>query len=318
MEGIDAMTAESVVAAPADNPAAEQDLVCSIGIMAYNEEANIGRVLTALLSQQTSTCTIKEIIVLASGCTDQTESIVREFCNQSPIVKLIVQPTREGKASAINLFLRHALSDILVMVSADTMPEPTTIEHLVAPFADPEVGMTGGHPIPINDPHVLMGFVVTLLWEIHHQVALRHPKLGELTAFRRVFHRIPFNSAVDEANMEPLISGQGYQLRYVADAIVRNRGAETVGDFLKQRRRIYAGHLRIRNKQGYSVATMSAGRITAALAHCWRWDSRYIIWTPIAIGLELYGRLLGWIDFNFKKRDHAIWDIAVTTKGGIE
>ncbi|MEZ4516212.1 MAG: glycosyltransferase [Chloroflexota bacterium] len=51
---------------------------CSIGIMAYNEEANICRLLDRLLHQRLTTVEIAEIIVAASGCTDRTEDIVRE------------------------------------------------------------------------------------------------------------------------------------------------------------------------------------------------------------------------------------------------
>jgi biofilm PGA synthesis N-glycosyltransferase PgaC len=316
-EGGNAMVLETARVRPRDDPYIEPTLTCSIGIMAYNEEANIRRLLQALLDQQTPHCVIEEVIVLASGCTDTTESIVREFSAQNPQIKLLVQPQREGKASAVNLFMGHAQSDILVLVSADTIPMPTTIQRLLDPFVDPTVGMTGGHPIPINDSRTFMGFAVNLLWELHHQIALQTPKLGELTAFRRVFHRIPYDSAVDEASMEPLIRGQGYQLRYVPEAVVRNRGAETVNDFLKQRRRIYAGHLNMRHGQGYAVSTMSGFRILAALLRSWRSDWRYFLWTPAVVGLEIYGRFLGWIDF-YKKRDHTIWDIAVTTKGGLE
>lgn len=295
----------------------EHPLACSVGIMVYNEEANIGRTLQALLDQKTTTCTIKEIIVLASGCTDRTEQIVHEFTLRDPRVKLVTQPRREGKASAVNLFLRQAECDVLVSATGDTVPEPETIQRLLAPFIDPDVGMTGGHAIPVNDPNTFMGFAATLLWELHHQISLRHPKLGELTAFRRVFHRIPFDSPVDEANMEPLIRGQGYQLRYVPDAIVRNRGPETVADFLKQRRRIYAGHLRMRREQGYAVSTLSALTVLVALLRSWRWDWRYFIWAPAVAALEGWGRLLGWIDYRLKRHDHAIWDVATSTKGAI-
>lgn len=290
-------------------------LECSIGIMAYNEEKNIARTLRALLEQQTVTCVIKEIIVVASGCTDKTEAIVREFCERNDRVKLIVESKRAGKASAVNIFLSQATSDILVSVGADTVPGPETIQRLVEPFADPEIGMTGGHPIPTNDPNTFMGFAAHLLWDLHHQIALKYPKLGEITAYRRVFHRIPHNSAVDEANMEPLIRGQGYQLKYVPEAIVFNRGPETVEDFLKQRRRIYAGHLRMRKEQGYSVSTMSGGSILSALLRSWRWNRHYCFWTPCVITLEIEGRILGWYDFRFKKKDHAVWDVAVSTKG---
>lgn len=303
------------------NQSEDQDAVdmqtCSIGVMAYNEEANIGRCLQSLIKQRTRQCKIDEIIVVASGCTDRTEEIVREFAQRDPRIKLLIEQLRAGKASAVNLFLGSASSDILVSVGADTILEEDTIEHLLQPFSDPEIGMTGGHPIPVNDPSTFMGFAAHLLWDMHHQIALRNPKMGELTAYRRVFHRIPFNSAVDEANMEPLIRGQGYQLCYVPNAIVHNRGPETISDFLKQRRRIYAGHLRMRQKQGYSVSTMGGGSLFKALLQSWRWDWQYITWTPQVISLEVYGRMLGWVDFHWKKRDHAVWEVATTTKGTV-
>jgi biofilm PGA synthesis N-glycosyltransferase PgaC len=309
------MPVEPVTGRRGDDLRIEPTLMCSIGVMAYNEEADIGRLLQALLDQQTSDCAIREIVVVASGCTDDTESIVREFSARDQRVQLLVQPRREGKASAVNLFLRHAQSDIVVLAGADIVPEPATIQRLVEPFADPEVGMTGGRPVPVNDPRTFIGFVVHLLWGLHHQIALSRPKLGELTAFRRVFSRIPSDSPVDEANCEPLICGQGYQLRYIPEAIVHNRGVETLSDFLKQRRRIYAGHLKIRREQGYAVSTMSGIRILAALLRSWRWDWRHLLWTPAAMALELAGRSLGWIDFHLRKRNHTIWSIAATTKG---
>ena len=308
------MATETTTESLGTNQDLKATLACTVGIMAYNEGANIGRLLDALLNQQLSDCAIREIIVVSSGSTDITEDVVREFAARDPRIKLLVQPHREGKASAVNLFLRQAQSDILVLESADTLPGPTTIQRLLEPFRDPEVGMTGGHPIPVNDSSTFLGFAAHLLWGLHHQVALTHPKLGELIAFRWIFQRIPYSSAVDEANIEPLVFGQDYQLRYVPDAVVYNRGPETVSDFLKQRRRIYAGHLRLKHEQGYVVATMSGLRILTAFLHCLRWDPRWCLWTLPVIALEIYGRFLGYLDYHYKRRDHAIWDIAVTTK----
>jgi cellulose synthase/poly-beta-1,6-N-acetylglucosamine synthase-like glycosyltransferase len=138
--------------------------------------------------------------------------------------------------------------------------------------------------------------------------------MGELTAFRRIFHRIPVRSAVDEAVMEPLIYGQGYQLCYVPEAVVYNRGPKTVHDFLKQRRRIYAGHVRLRQKQGYEVSTMNILHILPAIPRVWQWNTRFLLYLSAVIGLEFLGRALGWFDFNIKKRDHAIWEVVATTK----
>jgi cellulose synthase/poly-beta-1,6-N-acetylglucosamine synthase-like glycosyltransferase len=292
----------------------EDGFHCSVGVMAYNEEANIANTLQAILSQRTTNCYIDEIFVIASGCTDNTEAIVQEISKQHPKVKLICQKHREGKASAINLFLSHVTTNTMVIVGADTIPAPHSIQRLVEPFADPDVGMTGGRPVPLNDPDTFMGFSVHMLWELHHQIALQTPKMGEITAFRRIFHRIPVRSAVDEACMEPLISGQGYQLRYVANAIVYNRGPNTVAEFLKQRRRIYAGHVKLRQKQGYEVSTMSIFHILPAILHAWQWNPRFFLYLPAVIGLEFFARILGWVDYNIKKRDHAVWEVITTTK----
>jgi len=287
---------------------------CCVAIMAHNEEASIGRVLAALLAQKTETVSIEEIMVVASGCTDRTEEIVEEFAGRDSRIQLIRQPQRKGKASAINLLIRRTDQEVIVLHNADTLSEPTTIEALVSPFADPEVGMVGGRPVPLNPTHTFMGFGVHLLWELHHQVSLRHPKMGELIAFRNIFRQIPYDSAVDEASVEPVIKGQGYKTAYVPDAIIYNKGPETVADFLRQRRRIYAGHLAVRTNLGYVVSTMSVWRILMALWRHLDWRPRRLLWTAAVMALEAYGRWLGWRDFRTRRQQHVVWEIAKTTK----
>lgn len=289
-------------------------LKCCVGIMAYNEESNIGRLLEALLQQRLETVAIAEIVVVSSGCTDRTEEIVREYMAQDARIKLHSQSRREGKASAINLLLRRTRQEIIVLESADTLPDPDTIEQLVAPFADPEVGMTGGHPVPTNDPRCFMGFIASLLWNLHHRVSLRRPKMGELIAFRRIFRQIPYDSAVDEASIEPLILGQGLLMHYAPGAIVYNRGPETVRDFFKQRRRIYAGHLYVRDTLGYRVSTMSGWRILPLFLTEMQADWRYFFWAPAAMGLEAVARLKGMIDYSIWRRKPFIWSVSETTK----
>jgi cellulose synthase/poly-beta-1,6-N-acetylglucosamine synthase-like glycosyltransferase len=298
----------SETAAPA-RPA----LHCALGITAHNEEANIGRLLQRVLEQRLSAVQLHEIVVVASGCTDNTEAIVREVAGREPRISLLVQERREGKASAINLFMRGATRPILILCSADVLPEADAIERLVAPLADPEIGMTSCRPVPVNDPSTFMGFAVHLLWNLHHQINLHGFKAGEMTAFRRIFERIPYDTAVDEASVEPIVRGQGYGVRYVPDAIVYNKGAETVADFLRQRRRIYAGHLVVRERLGYAVSTMSALRIMGLLLRNLDWRPKQFLWTWLVVALEACGRYLGRRDYG-AKRDHSVWEVATTTK----
>lgn len=290
------------------------DLIhCSLGIMAHNEEANIGRLLARIRESDLERVEIGEIIVVASGCTDRTEDIVRETATVDPRICLISQPAREGKASAMNLFIQQARSDILVLSSADLLPAEDAIERLVAPLADPEIGLTASRPQPVNDPATFMGFAAHLLWDLHHQMNLHGFKAGEMIAFRKVFQRIPASTAVDEASVEPLIRGQGYEVKYVPDAIVYNKGPETVEDFLRQRRRIYAGHLEMKERLGYAVSTMSGTKIAGLLLRHMDWRPRQLAWTLGVVALEMYGRYLGRLDYK-TRRSHTIWEIAGTTK----
>ncbi|MCP4401879.1 MAG: glycosyltransferase, partial [bacterium] len=204
----------------------------SMGIMAYNEEAIIGSLLKTVLQQRRQHARLMEIVVVASGCTDKTEEIVRSYMQADGCVRLLVQPKREGKASAINLFLEDASGDIVILESADTIPDEGTLDKLIAPFSDPQVGMTGAHPIPIDPKEGFIGFMVHLLWTLHHKIALQRPKLGELVAFRNIIEEIPPDTAVDEASLEAIIQEKGYKLRYVADAIVRNKGPENLRDMI--------------------------------------------------------------------------------------
>ena len=216
-------------------------LRCSVGVTAYNEEANIGRLLEALLTQHTRDVEIVEIIVVASACTDNTVPIVESYAAEYPLVKLFTQARREGKTSAINVFLANASEEICVLESGDTLPHEDAVEHLVRMFADPTVGMTGAHKIPVNTPDHLVGFFTHLRLRLEHQLCLEIPRLGEMIAFRKVFDRIPPDVAMDEAFVEALVVKRGMQVRYAPDAVVYNTGPDSVSDFVRQRRRNHAG-----------------------------------------------------------------------------
>jgi len=290
--------------------------VCSIGIMAYNEEANIARTLQAVLAQREQAIHIQEIIVVASGCTDRTPAIVAEMARTQPCIRLCIQEQREGKASAINLFLTQAHSPLLILLGADVFPAPHALAHLCAPFADPSIGMVGGRPVPINDPATFLGYTVHLLWCLHDGLARRCPKLGEIIAFRHVIPEIAPSSAVDEVSIQALICELGYTLRYQPACVVYNKGPLNIGDFLTQRRRIYAGHLMVRRQQRYEASTMHISAILCQLLVCRHLalrSPRRIIWTLGAILLEALARAQGYYDF-WRRREHHRWQVATSTK----
>ena len=110
----------------------------SIGIPAHNEEANIGRLLENLLNQPLEdSVQLEEIIAVTSGCTDRTEEIADEFAKKDESVKHITEEERRGKSSAVNLILKNAQDkDILVMLSADNLPEKGSLSNITKPLME--------------------------------------------------------------------------------------------------------------------------------------------------------------------------------------
>lgn len=310
---------------------------CSLGIMAYNEEANIGKLLEAAFSQKLNKCRLTQIILVASGCTDKTVEIAETYTGRDSRLEIIVQPERKGKASAINLFLERARGEVFILESGDTIPSPGCYEELVLAFLDKQVGMSGAHPIPVNSTKCFMGVCVHFLWGLHHHLASNDPKLGELVAFRNLVRKIPEDTAVDEASIEELVTAAGYRLVYAPCAIVYNKGPETVSDFIKQRRRIANGHMHLEKTKGYTPSTTSwTHTLEAVVARFNRHTGRIIrltrrgrlirlpfyllrklrlaCWTCGAIGLEVAARLLGWYDFHIRHKNPVSWEVIATTK----
>ncbi|MDO5712740.1 MAG: glycosyltransferase, partial [Micrococcales bacterium] len=108
-------------------------------LAAYNEEAVIERTLRALMS---SDYPVREFVVVDDGSHDRTAEIVEALSIQDPRVVLLRQPN-SGKATALNLGLTHATSDVIVTLDADTLIDAHTITNLVRHFAVDQTGRLG-------------------------------------------------------------------------------------------------------------------------------------------------------------------------------
>lgn len=234
--------------------AARPQLSVSVCVPAHNEGKNMAYILDALIKQETKLVTINKIVVVSSGSTDETIDIAKEYVKKDTRVTLIVQKSRKGKASAINSFLKVANDPVLVIESADTVPNPDAIELLCKPFLEhEEIGLTGGAPIPVNDDNTFTGYLVHTWWWFHRHI----PRFGEIIAFRNIFPEISKTTAVDEAYIQAKVVQSGLKAVHVDEAIVRNKGPETVTDLIKQRRRIFNGHSRLYQEEGVKIDNMT-------------------------------------------------------------
>lgn len=291
----------------------------SIVVPAYNEAANIRRLLVSLLEQDTKISRVVEIVVVASGCTDDTAEVAREVGRGRPGVHVHVQERRAGKVAAINAYLkiRDPRAEVTVVCSADLDIAPDVIEKMVLFLRNsPDVGMVGGRPVPNNDPANLVGRMVKLLWEMHHRVSLEVPKMGEIVAFLSpLVEYVSELSVVDEASIEDIVRAKGYKLGYVPDALVTNHGPETLGEYFEQRRRIARGHYWLEFAFGYDVATLDRALLGKAALDTAKGEDRFgRLALAAAIGVEVGARALGFWDARVVGGKHRVWRVLESTK----
>ena len=291
----------------------------AIGVMAHNEELNIGRLLESLLCQ-TAGARIARIVVVASGCTDRTCEIVQQYCSRDSRVELIAEPVRAGKVLAVNEFLRRVHQPILIVSGADLVFEPGTVEAIVAPFERRHVGMVGAHPVPVNNPDTFFGYAARLMWNLHHDISLADPKMGEMIAFRNVFAGLNPSAINDELSIQYEIHLAGYGVAYAPDAVVRNRGPESVSDFVSQRTHCLVANMQVMRDHRLHVSTMPALTVLkVALKYAARDWSR-LHWIATIAGLELYCRIKSKMDYaSWRARSrYRVWKPVTSTKAVVQ
>lgn len=119
----------------------------SICIPAYNEEKNIRRLLSSLLSQNQINFHLKEIIVISDGSTDSTVPLINDFHN--PLITLVESNDRLGKTARLNQFFSLFTGDILFLVDADiSITDTTLLSSIISQTNFPVDGIVSVQPRP--------------------------------------------------------------------------------------------------------------------------------------------------------------------------
>jgi poly-beta-1,6-N-acetyl-D-glucosamine synthase len=229
-----------------------------VGICAYNEEKNIGRLLNNILFEQALPFD-SEVLVVCSGCTDNTARIAQEFAEKDSRLKVHLEEKRNGKASAINYILSHAIGDVIIFISADTLPKKGSFLRLTAKVQKSNVGIVCGNPVPVNSPISLVSRIVHLLWSFHGYVFEQLNDSGlarhatELFCIRKgIVERIPAETVNDDAYLAVETKKKGWLIKFDAQSQVLISGPGTFQEYFQQRRRIIFGHFQIKKLTGES------------------------------------------------------------------
>ena len=108
----------------------------SIVIPAFNEQDNVRRVYERLGEVLTHLDVEWELIFAVDPCTDRTEELILELCNEDARVKMLRFSRRFGQPMATIAGLEAARGDAVVVIDCDLQDPPELIPELLARWRD--------------------------------------------------------------------------------------------------------------------------------------------------------------------------------------
>lgn len=222
----------------------------SVLIATYNEESVIASRLKNLLELDYPKNKY-EIIVINSGSTDNTSSIVESFMNSpkfsNPSIKLIEEYERSGKASAINLGQKYAKGNIILITDANSLYDRSVLREMIPHFKDSSVGAVSGKYI-VSNSHRNLPTSESFYWEIESVMFSGESYLdsvatviGTISAWRRELMNFNKKTLSEDLDMTIQVRSKGYKVKYEPEARVYEPSAITSVDQIKQRKRICIG-----------------------------------------------------------------------------
>lgn len=293
----------------------------TIGIPAHNEEKNLPRLLRSL-SEQRGQFFLERVIVACDGCTDGTAVAALAFTGNLPI-QVVDDGRRVGQSARMREMMELSQSDVYVSLDADTWLDASdTLETLVAPFADTQIGLVAGGDRPAF-PRTFFGHIaVTVVDQWRYARAACnggdtvHNSHGCVLALS---HRL-----AQAAKLPPTINGadhflyfkakeMGLGFRYQESAIVRYREPDNLSDYLIQRSRFHTIHDSMEAYFGVWVREAYVplpGSVKRAALR--RMFTERPFFCVLAIALELISRL--YIFFKHPMAVGGIWQTVKSTK----
>jgi glycosyltransferase involved in cell wall biosynthesis len=199
---------------------------CSIVIRAYNEGQHIGRLLEGIRQQ---TVQDVEVILVDSGSTDDTLLVARRY----PVNVVCIRPQDFTFGYSLNRGIAAANANRVVIASAHVYPVyPDWLECLLAPFADPQVGLTYGRQRGDARTKFSEGQVFERWFPAQSQSRQYHPFCNNANAAirRELWQQHPYDETLpglEDLAWANWMMAHGHALSYVAEAEIVHVHEET-------------------------------------------------------------------------------------------
>jgi glycosyltransferase involved in cell wall biosynthesis len=198
---------------------------------------------------------------------------------------VIENPDRQGKARAVNQALQQVDNSIVVLASADVSTDPATYSKLAGKVS--EEGGVAAPRVRTREGDSRSAKLADVIWRLHHHVSRRAAKVGEMVAFRSE-EMLPEDSVADEE----YLSSTAENRHYLPGAEVVNSPPDSLKQLYVQRRRIFAGHLKLQRTTGHRAPTNEPVNLVLAVRD-YLLEGGSVLDLALAGLLESFARLEG-------------------------
>jgi cellulose synthase/poly-beta-1,6-N-acetylglucosamine synthase-like glycosyltransferase len=192
------------------------------------------------------------ILIASDGSTDGTAERARAYEQENVRVFAFSEP--RGKPAALNDVVRAARGEVLVLADARQRFERGALRALVAPFADPEVGVVSGElMLDSGLDGSAVGEGVRIYWGYEKFLRRCESRIdsivgatGAIYAIRRaLFEPLPRNTLLDDVLIVVRTVRHGYRAIFEPKARAHDRPSTTAEEEFQSKVRTIAGNFQL-------------------------------------------------------------------------
>jgi glycosyltransferase involved in cell wall biosynthesis len=218
----------------------------TIGMPAYNEEANIAFLLEDIFHQKEDGFVLEKIVVASDGSDDKTAQIVREFSDER--IVFMDDGLRKGSAVRQNEIIEQCTSDVLVLLNADVaLSGDDFLAQIVRPIIADRADLVSAR-VGIIQPSTLMERILEVsvrikeaMFESINNGSTIYTCVGTARAFsHRMYTKFRFQGSVGEDAYSYLFClSNKFMYAYAREAVVLIKLPDTFRDHMKQSERFF-------------------------------------------------------------------------------
>ncbi len=224
----------------------KEKITVTVGIPTYNEEANIKRLLAAIVKQKGGVSEIKKIVIVDDGSRDNTLKIIAGFKDSR--ICVIRRKGRYGQTSAQNEIFIKAKTDCVLILEADTCPvEQHYVDYMAQPLVDDKtIGLIQGN-MKTYPATTYLGYILNTQFAIFTRFVINNKQFktpitsgrGGRMFSKAVYTKLRWPKNIPEDDYAAVwCLHNGFSSVFVRKAHCYYKRPQLIADYLKERQKI--------------------------------------------------------------------------------